>query len=163
MAMSPMLKWQRSAERSVRARDKAKQRRQDIQDLKDAGVYISPDELYRDEYGYIKADAPQWFKNLSKAHKSNVEIREANAKFKANGHAPVKRKRKKKTMDMKPRKVKIRRSIQMKVLLQGHGISVDLISGTITGYEDFTFLPNGRICTPGKDVISTIQFIHDYV
>ncbi len=55
-----------------------------------------------------------------------------------------------------------KRSDKMKVLLEQHGVIVN-DDGTIEGYEDFTFLSNGRICTPEKDVISTIQFIHDYV
>ena len=55
-----------------------------------------------------------------------------------------------------------KRSDKMKVLLERHGVIVN-DTGTIEGYEDFTFLPNGRIKTPDKDVISAIQFIHDYV
>ncbi len=162
MAMSPMLKWQKSNEKARVANAKAKQRRQDIQDLKNAGVYISPDELYRDEYGHIKLDAPQWYKNIQGAWETNRKIRQTNSTLKADGHVPVKRKRKKKTMDQKPRKVKIRRSVQMKVLLQEHDVVVN-DAGTIEGYEDFIFLPNGRIGTPENDVISAIQFIHDYV
>ncbi len=161
--MLPMQKWQRSIEKAKIANAKAKQCRRDNQDLKDAGVYISPDEKYRDEFGYIRPDAPQWYKNIQGAWETNRKIRQTNSALKADGYDPVKRKRKKKTMDQKPRKVKIKRSVQMKVLLQGHGVSVDVISGTIEGYEDFTFLPNGRICTPEKDVISVFQFIHDYV
>jgi len=74
----------------------------------------------------------------------------------------MKRKRKKKTMELKTRKVKIKRSVQMQLLLQEHGVMVN-DDGTLTGYEDFTFLPNGRIKTLEKDVIFVFQFIHDYV
>ena len=163
MAMNEIMKWQKSVEKAKVARSKAKQCRRDNQDLKNAGVYISPDEKYRDEFGYIRPDAPQWYKNIQGAWETNRKIRQTNSTLKADGHAPVKRKRKKKTMDQKPRKVKIKRSVQMNVLLQGHGISVNVISGTITGYEEFTFLQNGRIRTPENDVISVFQFIHDYV
>jgi hypothetical protein len=50
----------------------------------------------------------------------------------------------------------------MKALLKNNSVSV-CTDGTIESYEDFTFLQNGRIKTPEKDVISAIQFIHDYV
>ena len=65
-------------------------------------------------------------------------------------------------MELKTRKVKIKRSVQMQLLLQEHGVMVN-DDGTLTGYEDFTFLPNGRIKTLEKDVIFVFQFIHDYV
>jgi len=160
--MSQMLKWQKSAEKAKIANAKAKQQRRDNQDLKDAGVYISPDEKYRDEHGYIKGDAPQWFKNLSKAHKSNDEIREINAKLKVQGHAPMKRKRKKKTMELKPRKVKLRRTDVMIELLYTHGVTV-LPDEPIVDYEGFTFLTGGKMRTSDGDIISTYQFIKDYV
>ncbi len=163
MAMSPMMKWQKSNERAKVASQKAKQRRRDIQDLKDRGMWVPPDVLYRDEYGYIKFDAPQWFKNLSKAHKSNDEIRKINDKLKAEGLAPVKRKRKKKTLERKPRKVKVKRSVEIQNLLyEQHGITV-IPGEPIADFAGFTFLIGGRIRTPENDVISTIQFIHDYV
>ena len=162
MEMSPMLKWQRSIERSKKSREKQKQRRQDVQDLKNAGVWQSPDELYLDEYGQVKPDAPTWYRNLSKAWDSNRSIHTVNRELKSRGLQPAKRKRKKKTMDLKTRKVKIKRSVQMKALLENNGVSVST-NGTIESYEDFTFLPNGRIKTPEKDVISAIQFLSDYV
>ena len=162
MAMSVMIKWQKSNEKAMAANAKAKQRRRDIQDLKNAGVWQSPEELYLDEYGHTKPDAPSWFKSLCKAWQSNRALHESNKALKAVGHAPAKRKRKKKNMDIKTRKVKIKRSVQLKVLLQEYGVVVN-DAGTITGYDGFEFLKNGRIRTPNKDVISVIQFIHDYV
>ena len=149
-------------EQSKVAREKQKQRRQDIQDLKNAGAYISPDEKYRDEYGHIKSDAPQWYKNIQGAWETNKKISQINSDLKANGHALAKRKRKKKTIERKPRKVKIKHSVKMRVLLEEHGVKV-LTSNAIEGYDGFQFLPNGRIRTPENDVISIFQFIHDYV
>jgi len=162
MAMDPMIKWQKSVEKAKVSNAKAKQRIRDIQDLKNAGVYVSSDEKYRDEYGHIKSDAPQWFKNLSKAHKSNDEIREVNTKLKSQGHAPMKRKRKKSTTGRKIRKVKPKRTDVMMELLYTHGVVVTP-DEPIVDYNGFTFLIGGKIRTSDGDIISTYQFIKDYV
>jgi len=71
MAMSPILKWQRSIECSKKAREKQKQRRKDIQDLKNAGAWQDPRTRYLDEDGYPLPDAPQWWLNLRKAWNVN--------------------------------------------------------------------------------------------
>ena len=162
MAMTELQKIQKSIEKAKTARNKVKQRRQDIQDLKDAGVYISPDDLYLDQYGHVKPDTPTWYRNIRKAWTSNRTIHQKSNGLKEKGYASVKRKRKKKPIEMKPRKVKIKRSVQMKLLLEDHGINI-LENGSVEDYDGFQFLPNGRIRTNENDVISAIQFIRDYV
>lgn len=156
-------KMAKSLELAKAAKEKAKQRRRDIQDLKYRGLWLSPDELYRDEYGYIKSDAPAWFKNLSKAHKSNDEIRETNARLKAQGSAPMKRKFKKKTIEARKVKAKPKRTDEMQLLLKDkHGITV-APNEEIVDYDGFTFLIGGKIRTPDNDIISVFQFVKDYL
>ena len=92
MKMTEMDKWQRSLERAKNASEKEKQRRRDIQDLKNAGVWQSPEELYLNECGQIKPDAPRWFKNLSKAWDSNGSIHRANSNLQSQVVQHVKRK-----------------------------------------------------------------------
>ncbi len=156
-------KMAKSLELAKAAKEKVRLRAIDIQDLKDRDLWISPDEKYRDIHGYIKFDAPQWFKNLSKAHKSNDEIHEASKKRKALGNEPLKRKRKKKTMEMKTKKVKPKRTDEMMDLLyHKHGITVTP-DEPIVDHDGFTFLIGGKIRTNENDIISVFQFIKDYL
>ena len=163
MTLHTYNKISKSLELMKAAKEKVRLRSIDIQDLKDRDMWISPDEKYRDEHGYIKYDAPQWYKNLSQAHKSNYEIHRASEKRKAKGEAPIKRKRKKKTMEMKTRKVKPKRTDEMiDLLYHKHGITV-VADEPIVDYDGFTFLIGGKIRTSDNDIISVHQFIKDYL
>ena len=124
---------------------------QDVQDLRNAGVYGSGMDNYYDKHGDPLDDVtiPTWAQNLHRAHKAEAGMRVFNTI--SQRYVPQKKS-----------KPKVKRSDQMKVLLEEYGVKV-LTNNTIEGYEGFQFLPNGRIRTHEKDVISAIQFIHDYV
>ena len=59
------------------------------------------------------------------------------------------------------RNPRVKRSDQMRVLLLEHGVVIDAV-GAVSGYDNFQFLPNGKIQTDAGDRISTHQFIQDY-
>ena len=50
----------------------------------------------------------------------------------------------------------------MDLLYNEHGIIVTP-DEPIVGYDGFTFLIGGKIRTPDGDIISTYQFIKDYI
>ena len=163
MAMSPLQKLQRSMERAKRSRIKQKQRRQEIQDLKDAGVWKDPRTRYLDKYGYPLPDAPQWWLNLRKAWDANDQRYAARmAARPLTGGEPkqtVRRKKRYKKIDRKP---KIKHSEKMRELLADHGIYVDPDNYLCDEFAGWRFCPNGRLQRGSEPTISVHYFLQHY-
>lgn len=159
MAMSPLLKMQRSMEKAHIASEKAKQRKQDIQDLKDAGIWIDPREIYLDDYGYMKYDAPVWFRNLYKAWGEQKKINDELHERKVT-EPTVKRKRKKNRF--KYNKKPLRRGDEMRSLLEDHGIYVGEDNMLSDEFSEWRFCPNGRLQRADEPTISVFLFLDKY-
>ena len=185
MEMSALEKWHRSNVKAKVAGAKAKQSRKDNNDLKNAGIYVSPNERYLDEDGYHRKDIeiPTWFKNLSKAWQVNrrqgaTRRREKTGSLKSVtemwdnwcddriemlGEDCDLRKSKPKVGRPKlpPEELKhpkIKRSDKMKKLLKANGINV-LHDQSLDKYPDWTFLPNGRVKYENEPPISVHLFL----
>ncbi len=182
MAMNEIMKWQKQIEASKRR----VQKRQDVRDLRTAGVYSNGYDHYINEDGYPfdGVDTPWWFKNLQKAWKSKAEQKnqvhgdgtdvipkswdeycEGRVDLLGEEFDPRKVKpnigRPKLPAHLKKNPSKIKRSDQMKLLLQEDGITVNS-DGTIVNYEGWIFCPNGRIKFENEPTISTYEFIKLY-
>ena len=163
MAMLPMLKWQKSIERSKKARFKQKQRRQDIQDLKNAGAWQDPRTRYLDEDGYPLLDAPKWWLNLRKAwstndQRSTLKIPAAHLDRDEPSKTPQRKKRYKK-VDRKP---KVKHSEMMRQLLADHGIYVNPDNYLCDEFSHWRFCPNGRLQCGSESTISVHYFLQRY-
>lgn len=158
MAMSSMQKWQKSIERSKAARSKQKQRRQDIQDLKDCNVWENPRNRYLDDDGYILPDAPQWWKNLRKAWVTNDRKVVVSKSDLPDRQESTVKKRYKKTK----RKPKIKHSEKIKLLLEDHGIYVDQNSMLCDEFSDWKFCINGRLQRGSESTISVFYFLQHH-
>jgi len=161
--MTEMEKWQRSIERIKRASTKAKQRRQEIQDLKNAGVWQDPRTRYLDDDGYILLDAPQWWLNLRRAWDTNdrrYAVQKA-ARPLNEGEPPQVPKRKKRynKIDRKP---KVKHSEKMRLLLEDHGIYVDDNGMLGDEFYEWRFCPNGKLQRGLEPTISVHSFLQHY-
>ena len=125
MAMTELEKWQRSVARVKRSSAEAKQRRQEIQDLKNADVWQDPRTRYLDDEGYPLPDAPQWWLNLRRAWDANDRRYAAQrAARPLNEGEPPQVPKRKKRYNKTERKPKVKHSEKMKLLLEDHGIHV---------------------------------------
>lgn len=158
MALSPMEKWQRSAERAKKAHSKAKERKKDIQDLKDAGIWQDPRTLYLDDDGYILPDAPQWWRNLRKSWSTNDRKIVISKSDLPDRREPAVKKRYKKV----ERKPKLKHSEKMKLLLEDHGIEIDENSMLCDEFSDWRFCVNGRLQRGSEPTISVFYFLQHY-
>jgi len=158
MALSQYEKIHRSIERSKTARAKAKQRKQDIQDLKNAGIWQDPRTLYLDEDGYILPDTPQWWLNLRKAWITNESKAAAEKNSPSCHREPAAKKRYRKV----ERKPKIKHSEKMKLLLKDHGIYVDQNNMLSDEFIDWRFCPNGRLQRGEEPTISVHYFLQHH-
>lgn len=155
MKISQYEKMQRSIERAKKAHRKAKERKRDIQDLKDAGIWNDPRTLYLDEDGYVLPDAPQWWRNLRKAWITNdMKVVAAKSDLVARREPAVKKGYKK--VDRNP---KLKHSIKMKLLLEDHGINVDQNSMLSDEFSDWKFCVNGRLQRGSEPTISVFYFL----
>ncbi len=159
--MSSMLKWQNSIERAKMARSKQKERRRDIQDLKDRDMWNDPRNRYLDEYGYPLSDAPQWWLNLRKAWKTNdrkstLEMAVRPLKSEEPTAVPLRKKRYKK-IDRKP---KLKHSEKMKLLLEDHGIYVRKDGMLSDEFSDWKFCVNGKLLDTSKPNLNTISVFY---
>ena len=185
MKMSPYEKWHRSNAKAKISRAKAKQSRKDNNDLKNAGIYVSPDERYLDEDGYYRDDIeiPTWFKNLSKAWQENrrqgaTRRREKTESLKSmtemwdnwcdnriemlgedcdprNSKPKVGRP---KLPPEEKKKPKIKRSEQMRKLLKENSINV-LNDLSLDKHPNWAFLPNGRVKQRNEPPVSVHLFL----
>ena len=185
MAMSALEKWHRSNEKAKVAGAKAKQSRKDNNDLKNAGIYVSPDEKYLDEDGYHRdnIEIPTWFKNLSKAWQENRQQGATRRKEKTGSLKPVtemwdnwcndriemlgedcdprKPKPKVGRPKLPPEELKhpkVKRSDKMRQILEDNGIDV-LNDLSLDKYPEWTFLPNGRVRQGDEPPISVHLFL----
>lgn len=188
MSMNDMQKWEKSIEASRRKI----QKRNDVKDLRNAGIYNNGVSAYLDEDGYPLdgVEIPHWFKNFSKAWKTNKRLGAQRRREKLNtiestrtitdewndwcddkvqmlgeecdprNHKP-KLGRPKLPAHLKKNPTKIKRSNQMRLLLQEHGITANEDS-TIVNYDGWTFCLNGRIKFEDEPTISTYEFIKLY-
>ena len=164
-------------ERAKIAREKRRIRQRDIKDAKNAGIWKSPDELYRDEYGYIKADAPVWYRNFSKAWDANRDIGKENRIREANNYKPKKRRTKKVTKDLNTylgvyNKKKVSATVRNKSLLEEHGIGVNedgtmynIVDSESMEWSDYLFVTSGKIKNISKTdtpPMSVIYFLKNH-
>ena len=158
MALSQYEKMQHSIERSKKAHRKAKERKRDIQDLKDAGIWQDPRTLYLDDDGYILPNAPQWWRNLRKAWVTNDrKVRVAKSDFAYRQEPPAKKRYKK--VERKP---KLKHSDKMKLLLEDHGIYIDQNSMLSDNFSDWKFCVNGRLQRKSEPTISVHYFLQHH-
>ena len=154
MAMNEMIKWQKQIERNHESAKLKKQKRQDVQDLRNSGIYENGRDNYVEEEGHYRDDVsiPAWFKNLSKACQSNRELGAIRRREKIESSRPLaedwtnwcddriemlgeeydpriqKRKpgRPKLPDHLKKNPTKVKRSDQMKQFLKENGIAVSM-------------------------------------
>ncbi|KYJ87524.1 hypothetical protein [Sulfurovum riftiae] len=163
MAMTEMEKWQRFNERTKRASTKVKQRRQEIQDLKNAGVWQDPRTLYLDEDGYVLPNAPQWWLNLRRAWDVNDRRYAAQkAARPLNEGEPSQVPKRKKRYSKPHRKPKLKHSEKMKLLLEDHGLHVGDNGMLSDEFHEWQFCPNGRLKRNDKPTISVFYFLQHY-
>ena len=163
MAMSPMLKWQKSIERAKIARSKQKLRRQDIQDLKDRDMWNDPRTRYLDEFGYILPDAPQWWLNLRRAWNTNDQsntVKKVAMALKSDKLPQILQPKKRyKKVEHKP---KLKHSEKMKLLLADHGILIDQNNMLCDEFSEWKFCVNGRLQRNDEPTISVFYFLQHY-
>ncbi len=183
MAMSEMQKWQKSIESGKRRIAKRKARKEAIA----TGKY-APYTGYDDE-GFPLPDPPYWFLNLQKAWMSNRQLgRERRNKMLDDPkNVTIKQKwdewcdervdlgcsdpRKPKRLVGRPKlhpsqkmQPKLKRSDQMRRLLQEHGITIESVGQDefLIEYPDWEFLPNGRLRYRQESPISVHRFLKDH-
>ncbi len=163
MQMTEMEKWQRSLDRAKRSSAEEKQRRQEIQDLKNAGIWQDPRTLYLDEDGYVLPDAPQWWLNLRRAWDANDRRYAAQkaARLLNEGELPRVPKRKKR-YNKTERKPKVKHSEKMKLLLEDHGLHVSADGLLCNEFSEWRFCPNGRLQRNDEPTISVFYFLQHY-
>ncbi|KYJ87046.1 hypothetical protein [Sulfurovum riftiae] len=163
MKMTEMEKWQRSLDRAKKSSANAKQRRQEIQDLKNAGVWQDPRTRYLDEDGYPLPDTPQWWLNLRRAWDANdrrYAVQKAVRPFNK-GEPPQAPKRKKRYNKIE-RKPKVKHSEKMKLLLEDHGIHVSADGLLSDEFSEWRFCPNGRLQHGDEPAISVFYFLQHH-
>lgn len=146
------VKEERDRNRWKLQRERKAQKRQDVQDQRNTGTYTNGMDQYYNDHGDPLPDIeiPNWAKALHRAHTAGSGMRHFNSFHEKYLNKP-------RTKPLPPK-----RSDAMRALLEENGVAVDA-DNNVAGYDGFQFLPNGRIRTPENDVISAIQFIHDYV
>ena len=124
---------------------------QDVQDLRNAGVYGSGMDNYYDKHGDPLDDVtiPTWAQNLHRAHKAEAGMRVFNTI--SQRYVPQKKS-----------KPKVKRSDQMKQLLEESGIAVEE-GGSLHSkdglYVGWKFQINGRVRFEDEDPISIHRFL----
>ncbi len=163
MAMSQMMKWQKSNERNKKANTKKKLRDQDIQDLKDRDLWEDPRERFLDEYGHVLPNAPAWWLNLRKAWITNDQQAVKRNANKDLSEAQPKRRRKKKPLS--ERKPTIKHSEKMRAELKDHGVYIDVNGMLSDEFSNFRFCVNGKLLDtskPNSNTISVFYFLQHY-
>ena len=163
MAMLPIQKLKKQIERANIARVKQRQRRKDIQNLKDAGIWKDPRTKYLNQYGFILPGAPQWWLNLRGAWETNdrkalEKRRVQSSESKEPAIKPTRKKRYKK-VDRKP---KIKHSEKMRLLLEDHGIYVDQNNMLSDNFSNWKFCINGRLQRKKESTISVFYFLQHH-
>ncbi len=150
--------------RHIKSKAKAKRRRQEIQDLKDAGVWQDPRALYLDNDGYVLRDAPQWWLNLRRAWDANdrrYATQKAARPLKTD--EPTTIPKRKKRYNKTERKSKVKHSEKMKLLLEDHGIHVTADGMLSDEFSEWRFCPNGRLQHNDEPTISVFYFLQHHV
>lgn len=160
---------------NTHTKEKAKQRRRDISDLKNAGVWQDPRDKYLTKTGSLKPymEILTWFLNIYKAWGKGAANRDnwnrwCNSRVEHTGIDPREQKRKvgrpKLPQHLKKSPTKVKRSDTMKALLLEHNIHLTEPSNVyadrfLVEYSHWQFLPNGRVRHKQESPISVHQFL----
>ena len=185
MAMSEMQKWRKQIEAGKRRA----QKRKDVKDLRNAGIYSNGVNAYIDEDGHPLDGVvmPAWFKNISKAWESTRWLgQERRSKKHDETQSSMKDKwnewcdekvdfgcsdyriskskvgRPRLPDHLKKEPTKVKRSTLMKELLLANTITVDedmTLRGENGLYIGWKFQINGRVRFEDEDPISVHQFL----